>query len=203
MMSDVAAALSIPQPDLLRLWSGTVHQRDSGDFPTIELNLEHICRESGIQADAGQIARAVGLRLEYMRNALTPRDDTLETLAGLKASGYKIGLVSDYSVEVSNLWPAGPLASLFDVAILSCEVRITKPDPRVYEMVCQGLQVSPNRCLYVGDGGSGELTGASEFGMEVVLIHAPYDTVSGSREDWPGTRIAAINEVLALVNRPS
>ena len=34
-LSNVAAALSIPEPDLLRLWSEIVHQRDAGFFPTI------------------------------------------------------------------------------------------------------------------------------------------------------------------------
>ena len=88
-----------------------------------------------------------------------------------------------------------------DVSILSCEVGLTKPDPRIYQMACEGLQVSPGQCLYVGDGGSKELTGASESGMKAVLIRAPYDTVSGNREDWRGARISTLKELLALVEQ--
>ena len=199
-LSKVAAALSVPEPDLLRLWSETVHQRDAGLFPSMEEYFQHICREIGVKADAGQIAHAVQLRLEYLRVILTPRNHTVETLTELKASGYKIGLISDCSSEVPDLWPETPFASLLDIAIFSCEAKLTKPNPGIYRMVTDGLEVAPDRCLYIGDGGSGELTGASKFGMVPVLIRAPYDTVNGHREDWAGTRISELKEVLDLVH---
>ena len=151
-MAAVAAALSVDQRDFLRLWYETVYERDSGVFPTMEAYLQHLCRECGSWVEAGQIAHAVELRLEYLRGALMPRIDAIETLTTLKASGHKIGLVSDCSVEVSILWPETPLSFLMDVAILSCEVGMTKPDPRIYQMVCERLQVSPTKCLYVGMG---------------------------------------------------
>ena len=198
-LSNVAAALSIPEPDLLRLWSETVHDRDAGLFPSMEKYFRHICREIGVKADARQIANAVELRLEYLRSVLTPRNHTVETLTELKASGYRLGLISDCSSEVPLLWPETPFAALLDGAIFSCEVKLTKPDPRIYRMVCDSLKVAPGKCLYVGDGGSGELTGAVEFGMDPVLIRAPYDTVNGHREDWEGTRISELKQVLDLV----
>jgi len=198
-LSNVAAALSVPEPDLLRLWSETVHERDSGFFPTMEDYLEHICRKCGVRADAQQIAQAAELRLEYLRGLLAPRNDTVETLTQLKASGHQIGLISDCSSEIPILWPQTPFATLVDVAILSCEVGLTKPDPRIYQMACDRLKVAPDRCLYVGDGGSRELTGASASGMDVVLIRASYDTITGNREEWPGETITELKEVLALI----
>ena len=203
-LSNVAAALSVPEPDLFRLWSSTVHERDSGLFPTMEDYFQHICRKSGVRADAQQISHAIELRLEYLRGVLTPRKYSVETLTKLKDVGYKLGLISDCSSEVPVLWPKTPFAPLLDVAIFSCEVKLTKPDPRIYQMMCDGLSVARDRCLYVGDGGSSELTGASEYGMAPVLIRAPYDTVTDYREDWEGTRISELKEVLDLVyNQPS
>ena len=196
----VADALSVPEPDLRRLWSETVRERDSGSFPTMEDYFQHICREIGVKVDAGQIADAVELRLEYLRVILAPRNHTVKTLTQLRACGYKLGLISDCSSEVPFLWPETPYVHLLDVAVFSCEVRTTKPDPRIYQIACDGLEVTPGRCLYVGDGGSGELTGAAVFGMEPVLIRAPYDTVTGHREDWAGTRISELKEVLDLVH---
>ena len=198
-LSNVAATLSIPETDLLRLWSETVHERDAGLFPSMEEYFRHICREIGVEADPRQITRAVELRLEYLRSILLPRNHTVETLTELKASGYRLGLISDCSSEVPLLWPETPFAALLDEAIFSCEVKLTKPDPSIYRMVCDSLEVAPDRCLYVGDGGSSELTGAVEFGMDPVLIRALYDTVKGNREDWKGTRISELNEVLELV----
>ncbi len=198
--SNVAAALSIPLEVFLPLWSATEDERYTGVFPSMEAYLENLCQQSGIQANSDQISHAVKIRLEYFGGLLTPRDDTLDTLSRLRASGYKLGLVSDCAIEDSIFWPGTPMAPLVDVAILSCEVGLRKPDPRIYEMVCDRLTVLPDRCLYVGDGGSMELTGALASGMDVVLIRAPYDTVTGDREDWQGARISSLKEVVSLVD---
>jgi len=40
----------------------------------------------------------------------------------------------------------------------------------MYRLACTGLAVTPAECLYVGDGGSGELTGAAAVGMRPVLL---------------------------------
>ena len=60
-----------------------------------------------------------------------------------------------------------------------------------------GVQLSD--CLFIGDGGSNELTGATNVGMDAVLIRAPDDTETGDREDWQGRRISSVAEVLTLV----
>ena len=99
------------------------------------------------------------------------------------------------------MWSEASFAPLIDEAILSCSVGLKKPDPRIYQLACIRLRVSPQRCLYVGDGGSNELTGATEMGMRAVLIRAPYDNeVGGDREDWPGQGISTLGEVPPLLN---
>ena len=198
-LSNVAAALSIPLEVFLPLWAATEDERYTGFFPSMEAYLKNLCQQSGRPANSAQISHAVKIRLDFFSGLLTPRDDTLDTLSRLRASGYKIGLVSDCAIEDSIFWPSTPMATLVDVAILSCEVGLRKPDPLIYQMVCDRLAVLPDECLYVGDGGSMELTGASALGMDVVLIRAPYDTVNGDREEWQGTRISSLNEVLAIV----
>ncbi len=45
-----------------------------------------------------------------------------------------------------------------------------------------------------------ELTGALASGMDVGLIRAPYDTVTGDREDWQRARISSLKEVVSLVD---
>ena len=127
--------------------------------------------------------------------------DTIDTLTWLRESDYKIGLISDCGPDTAAVWGETSFAPLIDEAILSCSVGLKKPDPRIYRLACQRLQVSPNRCLYVGDGGSSELTGATEMGMRAVLIRAPYDDeVGGYREEWSGQRISTLGEVPLLLD---
>ena len=53
----------------------------------------------------------------------------------------------------------------FDEAIISYEQGIRKPDPEIYQCMIERLNLKPDECLYVGDGGSRELYGAKEVGM--------------------------------------
>ena len=74
-------------------------------------------------------------------------------------------MLSDSSPDVPPLYAETPLAEWVDASVFSCLVRLKKPDPDIYELVCKYLRVSPNQCVYVGDGGSRELSGAQAVGM--------------------------------------
>ena len=140
------------------------------------------------------------MRFEYSRLALIPRPGTIDALKRLRELGKKIGLISDCGGDIPVLWPETPFAELIDEAVLSCTVGLRKPDPRIYELACDRLGVSPDRCLYVGDGGSNELTGADAAGMHAVLIRASYDDEADERrEAWAGLRISSLSEVLAII----
>ncbi len=202
---EMAACVGVPLPDFKRLWSvETWPLRVVGHFPTTEANIEHICRTLEVPVDEALLSRAAAIRLEASRLHLIPRDDAIETLMAIKAAGYKLGLISDCSLEVAHLWPDLPFASLIDVPLFSCTAKMRKPDPRLFLQACEQLAVAPERCLYIGDGGGRELTGARQAGMEAVLIRVPYEEVDElAREEaqqWNGPRVAAVKDVLALLD---
>ena len=53
----------------------------------------------------------------------------------------------------------------FDVALISYEQGICKPDQEMYRKMTELLGVEASECLYVGDGGSKELFAARDAGM--------------------------------------
>ena len=136
---------------------------------------------------------------------LIPRPDSVATLTTLRKMGYQTGLISNTSVEVPLLWPETSFAQLMDTLIFSCSVGYAKPDEQIYQMALQNLAVLPEECLYVGDGGSLELTGAKRVGMYPVLIRTPDAhtwILDWSREDakhWDGPTIAPLAELLGLL----
>lgn len=202
-LSEMASILVVSSEDFTHLWLKTVNERFTGAFPTLESNIEHICQVIGKSLKDSQITEAVRIRCEFTRRMFKPRPDTIETLIQFKKAGYKIGLVSDCSSEVPDLWPKTPFVSLVDAPVFSCAVGFTKPDRRIYRLVCKRLAVVPQDCLYIGDGGSNELTGASQMGMHTVLIRAPYDDGYDSyRPDakrWQGPVISRLKDALAFL----
>ena len=201
-MSDAAAVLGVPVQDFRRVWSGISRQRNVGEIRTIREALSFVCDTVGVEVSDEQFDRAVANRLEYIRRALKPREGVSETLANLRDAGARVGLISNCTSDVSDLWSSTPFGPLFDTVVLSCAVGMKKPDPGIYKLACERIGVQPRDCLFIGDGSSGELAGATNVGMDAVLIRAPDDTENGDREDWQGTRISSVKEVFGLIRGP-
>jgi putative hydrolase of the HAD superfamily len=165
----------------------------------IEACFESICGELGI-SDRARIEAALAHRVEHMRRILVPRPDAEETLRALRERGFLLGMISNASGEVSELWAETPFATLFDAVLFSADERLMKPDRRLYERMAERLEVVPEDCLFVGDGAYRELQGAAEAGMTPVLIRAPHDEWEHEGTiGWDGPRVSSLREVLALV----
>jgi putative hydrolase of the HAD superfamily len=205
VLHEMALALGLRGGDFARLWAeeATFNMRLTGAFGGVEGNIEHVCVALGGDPEPSRIAAAARMRVEFTRRGLLPRADAVHTLSTLRAAGCKTGLVSDCTAEVPLLWSDTPLAPLMDATVFSCVELVKKPDPRMYELACERLAVAPGDCLYVGDGGSRELTGAAKAGMHPVLIRVPYDRMYDpfrpDAEEWKGPRISTLEEILALV----
>ena len=143
----------------------------------------------GLDADAAMAASE--LRSSMTRRALVPVAGALPALAELRSRGLGLGLISNCSGEVCDLWEDSPFGGLFDAVVLSADVGVCKPAPRIYELALEQLGVEPAEAVFVGDGANDELAGAERVGMRAVQI--------GSASAWDGERIGAISEVLDLV----
>ncbi len=56
---------------------------------------------------------------------------------------------------LSNSWgneyPRDMWTDMFDVVVISGEVGMRKPEPRIYQLVCDRLGVQPQQCVFVDD----------------------------------------------------
>ncbi|HJU36955.1 MAG TPA: HAD-IA family hydrolase [Gaiellaceae bacterium] len=136
-------------------------------------------------------ARAFELRTETTRRALVPAEGVLDLLDDLRARGLRLGLISNCSSEVGELWEESPFAGKFDAVILSASEGLCKPDARIYELALGRLGVEAADAVFVGDGDSGELPGAEAVGMRAVQL--------GERDGWHGERIATLAELRDLL----
>ena len=90
----------------------------------------------------------------------------LDTVAGLKNMGFKIGLISNCSAEEIDGLFSCPLTDLIDEIVLSFQVGLSKPNKEIYALACERLQVETSECIFVGDGGASELIGAINAGIK-------------------------------------
>ena len=208
ILRQMSAVLSLPADEMVKLWFETFDERHGGKFQDLEDDIRYVCKILGIQPGAGQVTEAAQINLDYVAASITPRPNAIEVLTYLKKHGYKVGLISNWSYEVPTVWDGIPLARYFDVSLFSCRTGILKPDPRIYLLAAERMEVKPRECLYIGDGDSEELAGAARAGMHPVLINADnrYSTdeypVNKELERWDGHIISSLAEIITLLEQP-
>jgi putative hydrolase of the HAD superfamily len=206
-LSEMVSILKAPKDEFIKLWYETAEKRGNGQLQTLEENIEYICNRLKINPTKNQIMRAILARIDYVARSLVPKPESVETIAKLKSSGYKIGLISNCSPEPPIIWPKTLFAPYFDVTLFSSTCGLRKPDPRIYQLAAEKLSVKPEDCLYIGDGDGNELTGAAQAGMNPVLIrHSGENSVNSLHSEeyeasnWNGRVISSLKEVLNLLD---
>ncbi len=205
MLSAMADTIGIPSDFFIDRWLSTFSERVTGRLPDVYSNIMKICNEFGASPTKEQYDIAVEMRLEYSKNHIRPKKDAIRTLSQIKELGFGLGLITDCSSELPSIWQETEFAPYFDVTMFSCMEGTKKPDPSIYKKACTLLNVTPEACLYIGDGGSHELTGAKNVGMKPVLIfdkneqgNADSHRVDG--EEWGGAVIYSFSQVLELLD---
>ncbi len=198
----MAKVLDAPYTKFWQIKAETIKDRSLGNL-TVEQNIAEIGRRLNIKVDRTQIEKIVALGNDFTKTSLIPEPEVLDGLDRLKRGGLLLGLITNCNSSVPMLFPQSELAQYIDASVFSCEERIKKPAPRIYEIACERLKVKPEECVYVGDGSSEELTGAASVGMQPILKRVDltdvYDKHRPDVENWQGIVIGEISELFAIV----
>ncbi len=109
-------------------------------------------------------------REKRMRRVLGNVDEEiLKTLKAIRDLGIKTCLISNADIIDCKYWKDSPLYELFDLSIFSCNVKMLKPDIRIYQYAMEQMGTTPEMSVFAGDGGSDELQGAKKAGMKTVF----------------------------------
>ncbi len=206
LLSALGSRLGVSPERFEAEWRTSITEREAGSLGGVPEILRATAQRAGGEPKAEAVETASREWLARARVWLTPRGRTLETLQAFHNAGYSIGLLSNCSAEVPMLWPHTEMAKAIQAPVFSCDMGMMKPDPRIYEQVCAGLSVEPMRCIFVGDGGSRELTGAAKLGMEAVLLRVPGEEHTSFDQDyrldaleWTGATIKAIEDATRFI----
>jgi len=127
------------------------------------------------------IAEAEGL-IARMFAAVRPEKQVIAAVRSARDAGVRTGLISNS--WGTAIYDPEALEGLFDVAIISGEVGMHKPQPEIYLLAADRLEVAPPRCVFVDDLRE-NVRGAEEVGMTAILHRDPEATVA-SLEDLLG-----------------
>ncbi len=201
-LRDMALAVDADPGAFTEGWLHLWREMFNGTLATTDTGVRGVCEAIGVRVNETAVRRAVQIRAAFSQKVLQPRPDAVSTLTRLRAFGLQTALISNCSPSVPVLWPPTPFARAIDVSLFSCVEGLLKPAPAIYRRACAQLRVDPRACVYVGDGGDHELTGAASVGMRAVLIRTPDERAAAydsERVSWTGERIDALGELPGLI----
>lgn len=194
----VAGIFGVSPEALVAVLNETFGERMTGSMGGVRETMQGLAERLGVDLGGEELDEASEARRTLQESMFTLRPEALPAIRKLRDAGLKIGLLSDCTFELPDAWHKLPLADLVDAPVFSCVEGTRKPDPRLFRTVAANLGVAPAQCLYVGDGGGRELTGASAVGMRALLLAGPdwrrhhaHDEETG----WTGSRIASLAEL--------
>ena len=199
----IARALGCDPDAVLSVLDRTFEVRARGDLGSAEATLRWVTEQAGGSPRTGQLRAALPARIDALKADTILRVEAESVLRIIRRRGLRTALVSDCTHELPAFLPSMPIAPLLDATVFSVEVGRCKPDPLIYLEACRRLEVAPEDCLYVGDGGSHELTGAAAVGMTPVRLAAPDLTdhlVFNADADFSGPSVSSLMGILELLD---
>jgi 2-haloacid dehalogenase len=164
-------------------WTRTLMGRHE-DFWTITCDaLDHAMAACGLgDPDLRELLRAL-----YRRLGAYP--EARAALEALRASGVATAILSNGSPDMlADAVEAADLASLLDDVLSVEQVRVYKPDPRVYALVERRFAAPPQEVLFVSSNGW-DVAGAAAFGFRTVWVNRAGEPPE--RTPWPPAHTVA------------
>jgi len=148
------------------LWE-SLHEKQYRGEIRFEESIRYILDELNMSCDDARLEEIAQKRrltkaacFDYLHPDIEPM------LQILREKGMKLAILSNCSEEEVSVMRDSRLAPLMDALILSNETGLCKPQVAIYQLAAQKLEVPCEECFFVGDGGSRELYGARDAGMQ-------------------------------------
>ena len=177
------------------IWSRIVRREVS-----IVKELQRVHSRTGIHLSVEQTGDLYRKSISAVAGVFTVDEDAREVVAKLHQTGVKLGLVSNTILPgftIDEFLEGEGFLNYFPVRIYSSDVRYMKPNPKIFRLALDQLDMAAERTMFVGDRVDKDVVGASRLGMKTVLF------VPGNKfpRDWDCAdhTIRRLTEIPAIV----
>lgn len=108
---------------------------------------------------------------EFLKNQpkLKINNDVVQLISKLKSRGYKVGILSNNSIEKAQKIRSSEIAKYFDTMVFSEEVGYMKPQLEIFEIFIKNLDIKIEELAFVDDTEQ-SLKTAKEIGFSPILF---------------------------------
>jgi len=153
-----------------RYWSDDTFWATEDDTSAMWVDMFAVLlEETGIDGDGHFMGRSL---YDYFGHGDRWRTfpDVVPVFERLRGEGLRLALVSNWDARLAKLCFDMGLDRYLDSVISSASVGLVKPDPHIFEVALERVDVSPERTVHVGDHYYADVLGARSVGIFPVLI---------------------------------
>jgi len=129
---------------------------------------------------------------------LSPFSEVKETLENLKKKDMKLSILSNGTPELLNtLVVSNKLDTIFDDIFSIEEVRIYKPDSKVYDLPVNKYKIKPNEIIFLS-ANTWDVSGGGNYGYNSIWVNRN-NTVFDNLDYKPFKEIKSLQQLLDIV----
>ena len=129
---------------------------------------------------------------------LSPYPEVKEVLEDLKKKNFKLAILSNGTPDLINeLVESNKLNNLFDDLFSIEEVKIYKPDPRVYELPIQKYKIKSDEITFLS-ANTWDVSGGGNFGYNSVWVNR-HNSIFDMLDFQPKNEISNLTQLLDIV----
>lgn len=144
-----------------------IRNRMIGNGSTRELIIE-ICRLVTQRGYERIIADRLEYDIKYGRRELFRFYYDAEQTLSILSQKYKLGVIANQSRDVLQLLDKFDFRDFFNVVIVSSEVNMNKPDPRIFQLAMDRAANNSKRYVMIGDRLDTDISPANKLGMKTI-----------------------------------
>jgi putative hydrolase of the HAD superfamily len=186
-------------------WDG--YHRDDNETWRSDAKIDALWREYhrlmlgslGVSDQQGELVETI-LASQFAPDTWTVYPDVEPALDELARTGLKLGIVSDWGSNLTEIVTTLQLDRWVDFVLASGAVGLAKPDPAFFELALARANVTRDEALMVGDSYRADVVGARSAGMDAILLdRRDVHGDAASRAEADGPVIATLLELPAIV----
>ncbi|MGN0295450.1 MAG: HAD family hydrolase [Lachnospiraceae bacterium] len=119
-------------------------------------------------AAAPEYEQQIRYILDHLELISERYDYAIPWVEELKEAGFQVYYLSNYSRRLREKVPQTiDFLPYMDGGVFSCDVKLMKPDQKIYQLLCEKYDLVPEHCLFIDDRQE-NVDAAVQFGMQAV-----------------------------------
>lgn len=163
----------VPSEEITRFYRQLRHQAIESGIEVDSIGcVSRVCEHLGIDVPEHVIATGVDTLMREVIDTARPRRGAVELVRSLRATGIKLGVISNAIHQSFLEWTLerDDLLQDFDLVLSSAKAGYYKSRVELYHLAAQMLDVLPEQIVHVGDSYRFDVLGASNSGMRTVWL---------------------------------